>query len=235
MKNSLYYKFKPVAFPVGIIVIVLILAFFAGNLILQKLGTIRSEIARLETSNGLLSIRLKTLEDVPVEINDSIQLVSRALPPDTPAILITKQIRDIAIENEIIIEEMRIVRSTVLIEDDDSVTETDLNFDITGTLEKVNSLVDSLKSITPLVNMLSLDLEQNVQDNTVKASIVMKSFSSELPKTLPSITEPISELSEEEINTLDELKTFRQPEIGSQTIIPVATDSGRTNPFALNL
>ena len=236
MKNSTFYKFKPVALPIGIIAVVIVLAFVAGNIIIQRIGSIRSEISRLESSNNLLNTRLKTLQEIPVEITESIQIVSRALPPENPAILIAKQIRDIALENDLVIQKMNITRNSAAVsESPDDIANIEINFDATGTLAEIGILIDSLKNISPIVNLSSVELQRKLQDNTVDATLFLTAFSSGFPETLPSITEPISELSQGEMATLEELKVFRQPALGDSQITPVAPDAGRPSPFLLDL
>ncbi|KKS77640.1 MAG: hypothetical protein UV51_C0005G0050 [Candidatus Woesebacteria bacterium GW2011_GWC1_42_9] len=79
-----------------------------------------------------------------------------------------------------------------------------------------------------MINISSVDMSTNAE--VVSAQIVLSSFWSPLPEKLPSITEAISSLSDEELAVLNTLSTFTTPLGGAAGELIAAP--ARENPFS---
>jgi len=229
MKRSAFSKYKPIALPVGAIIAVVVLALLSGNFLMGRINSIRAEMRRLESSNSVLAQRADTLQSVPFEITDSVTLASQALPPDTPAILATQQLKLLASEFEVSLE--RFTVTTRKGRDGEELMSSDINFEVSGEFQNLWNFLNSFGDLVPIINIGSIAVSSS---QTVATAVVrLQAFSAPFPETLPSITEPIVDLSSAERDTLEFISSFRQPVVRS--IPPAPPDQNRVNPFQLNI
>ena len=91
-------------------------------------------------------------------------------------------------------------------------------------------MLEFLKSIDTIAPITLVDkIKINEVGGTTRAEVSVKSFFAALPTKLPSLTEPLRDLTEAERETLSKISALTQPPF---TDIPPSQGEGKIDPFA---
>ena len=227
MKSSVASKYKPLFVPLAGIAVLVVLVLVLGNFFFENISNFRSEIRKIEASNLILDERLNTLQSVAEELSRSTEIVNFALPEDSPGVLVALQIRSLARDKEVLLEDFTIRKTSLTI--NETIETSDIEFEASGEFTAVTSLVEELSGLLPLVNLQSVNVEDDFTGG-VTASVRLSTYSAPLPETLPSLTESINGLTAAEEETLEQLSFFNRPNVPSN--IPASTGSGELILFS---
>ena len=78
-----------------------------------------------------------------------------------------------------------------------------------GELENILSFFDSLRSFLPLTEVNEVSF--SAAEDSVSTEAKITSFFAPFPESLPSLTSPIADLTQEEKEILERFATFAQP------------------------
>lgn len=227
MKHSSFQKLKPILIPLvanGILVLVLL---FVGSFVFNTSGELRESMNEQKSENEMLSSRLRTLQDTTEVVDTATQNVAIALPPSNSSTLIISQIRRLAEENELVINDL----SLFVQESDSSMEELNrvsIELRTTGDYDSIASFINGIERVSPIIN---LDSSEIVEDNnSITAEIRFISYYAPYPETLPSIREPITGLSAAQEETLNEVQSLEIP-LFNDNLTPQSPREESSNPF----
>jgi hypothetical protein len=119
------------------------------------------------------------------------------------------------------------VKSGAEVKDESGLSRVDITFDSRGTKESVMAFLKDTKNLAPIVKLNKIKISQALGETLATVSVM--AFWSELPKTIPSVTEGISDLTPAERATLTEIGGLIQPIF---TELP-AIEGGKEDPFGI--
>lgn len=214
----------------GLVIIAsLFLTIFSFNYHWGIVSETRSNISIESKQQVVLEERLSTLRTVQVEVENSSNIVTSALPQNNPAILIISNLKSLASENEVLIEDLRINSASGGIWSEDLNTAI-VSVTVSGNYEGILEFIDKLQTISPIVNLSSLSLSQG-NSGELSIDVSLYGFYSDLPKELPAIDTPLAGLSDTEKGIISVLKDNLRPTL--QSGVFSNEEKGRENPFEL--
>jgi len=218
---------KVLSVPLVTILVTIILFVTAINVfgpkIPAKLTEIRGTQATIQNLNNRINV-LRTFDaDVSRDRSDVTYLV---LPDINPAGVALAQVKRLLVANGLTafsdVEFSGGAPSTGGIES------VEIKFSFSSdTIQKVASFLRALEKTAPLITVTDIDLSNDSEG--IGVSVLALIYWSELPKTLPDLTMPVSGLTTEERATLDKVLGFGLPDFAQN--IPNAPATERVNPF----
>ena len=112
------------------------------------------------------------------------------------------------------------------IKDPNGFSRVDITFDALGVRPQIMAFAESISMIAPLTLLDKIKI--NESGGGVRANIQVKSYWSELPKSLPSTTDQLSTLTNDEKNLIVEIAKLNQPLFIE---LPASVGSGKSEPF----
>lgn len=188
--------------------VILILLFVVGiRSGITQILALRTKVEELKVEENTLSQKLSFLETSKDSALTLADLSVIAIPPDNPALIIISQVKKLAGEKGVIIEN---IKSTQTVQEEGSeLGNVELELSVNGPITNLMELLKSFKSVTPIISVSSVKLNQG--DTIADAKVLIYGYFSPFPETLPSITSPLNELTAEEKDILAKLSSYSQP------------------------
>ncbi|KKR30701.1 hypothetical protein A2715_01635 [Candidatus Woesebacteria bacterium RIFCSPHIGHO2_01_FULL_39_32] len=177
-------------------------------------------------SEATLNEKLNILREVRVGVLDQADATLIALPTENPAALIVSNLRTSASEKAIVIKELKIVG---LGEDEDI---KNMEIKVSTENQEFPSYVSFLKDLVnsaPIQSVKSLNVQKHsVGENLFSGELEINIFWANLPVTLPELTVPIQELTDDQKLVLAKMQSLKKPVF---TNLTPSTPKDRPNPF----
>ena len=221
-------QIKPFLVPVALLVISLTLGIGGGLFLLGRITGINTQLSSLNSEQPSLNNKLSTLQNLGDKVVADSSLALFALPTDNVIAISLSQIRELISENNLNLISLSANPSSSITSDLNSSV---IEFKVGGEYQSFKTFVKSIENLMPLVNISGLSVS-NGTSGSFEMSASLDTFWASLPQNLPSVTEPIESLTDDEINVLDQLSSFTKPKfinLEPQT----ASDLGRIDPFKL--
>jgi hypothetical protein len=207
------------------LVIVIILFILVGKFGISQVSNLRLKINEAKKTQSLLTEKLDLLRSISVISPDSADLVVFALPKSNPTLQVMSQIEILASENSVTLTEMR---SSSANSDSDRLSVT-TSFNITGTRDTIVAFIKGIDGIAPLTFVEKMSLTENAGLNVAEVSV--KTYYAPLPKTIPTVTQSIADLSPSEMDLFNQISQLSQPLVGEVTTI--STEGNNLDPFGI--
>jgi len=229
--KSITQKQKPLIVPSLILVFLTIALLVTLVFFIRKIVNSRSQLASLRSELELLEDRYTTLENTKPDLSSSeANQVALALPSSNSSLLVISQIRRLASDNNIIVDNLGL---SVNPPDPLAMQSANISFSATGPYSDLKNFLEKLASSLPLVNLSSLKL--NSKTDLADAKISLATFWSSYPETLPSLTQPIANLTSSERELLSKISAYEKPQIEDVDSLTPSEKSDRQDPFSLNI
>jgi len=224
MRSSILIKTLGIPALLGIIVILMYI--FAGQFIYQKVTGVRDqqELSKQEEQN--LRLKLAVLNDTQNTVAGFSEDVVIALPQSNPTLVAFSQIKNIALQNQILLSNMNVGAEIV----DAGVSKVIMSFDADGNTAALIAFLRALESIAPINKLEKLKVTASAE--AARASVSIGFFWSALPKQITTVGEGVTTLTADEQATLQTLAGLTQPEF-SENVEAVPATEGRADPFTL--
>lgn len=218
--NNLNSEIKFLIKPVSIL---LTLSILIISTILIGINQYSSVTSKIEDSKNVqlgLNKKLGTLQSIPDALSGDTTFLDVALPHKTAVLYGTSQIKLQSTKNNLVVSNIKTGAAT---EESGTILKTPISFDVEGDESSIYDFFQSFKKVLPLMNISRVKVSKS--GSATRASALLNVYSADLPKTIPSISSSVNELTAEEIKTLKDisqytLPTFIEPEV--QTITPKA-------------
>jgi hypothetical protein len=205
-------------------VVVLILFVTLLNVGISKIRLQLSELNSARQSEEALSTKLSKLKDGTQMALENTNKLVVALPQKNPVMVMISQIKRIAIEKNITVGKFEIsgLRS-----------ENNLNsIELQAQLEApdINSLMEYMKELPKMAPVSSVFGVKIVSspENKFEGDLELTVYWSDFPSTIPAVREPVTSLSQSELNALEVISNLREPEY---QILEPSTQGDRLEPF----
>jgi hypothetical protein len=203
--------------------IVIILFIYAGNYSFSKAVDLKSKIKSAQKSETILAQKLNVLQTISATAESGARIASLAVPATNPSLSTTSQLRNLAGVNGIIISA---IKSSIGSAGTSGLNQTTVSFNVDGPRAQVFRFLSDIGKIAPISLVDKIRITENA--GVVMAEISVKSFWADFPKTIPSLTTPISDLTSAEKETLTKILGLTQPSFAE---VVSSQASINPNPF----
>lgn len=217
-------KMRVMLLPLALLLAMITLSIIVFKVGVAKISTQRAELQKATKNETILTQKqqvLQTLEDNILSYTDTVII---AMPDKNPSLMALSQLKTLAERNAISLSEIKVGSKT---SDKSGIFKTTILFEVEGALFQVLDYLISTKSFAPLSVVNRVNITQ--AGGVIRASVSLTVFWVPLPTKLPAISEPVTELSANEINLITELSSLEQPLF---TQISPAAPSARIDPFS---
>lgn len=214
-----------ILFPILIIIGGLFLfIFIAPGSYAQIVTRIESYKKDKETYDTLQK-KLTVLQTTSPSVLDKTTQAVGVMPEKNPVLSFISQMKNIAIEKNITISS---IKSNNISDTEGENNRLELEVSMEGeSYDAINELVLALATRAPI---MTVDEVQMVDQETSKSARMKASlYWSNLPETLPPVTDALPAFSPDELTTLDRISTYTLPEFS--TLSPGVNTAPRENPF----
>lgn len=224
-------KQKPLIIPSVIltflaVAFLIFLIFFIG-----KIVDSRSQLMSLRSEHKLLEDRFATLENTKPDLSSSeANQVALALPPSNSSLLVISQIRRLALDNNVAVDNLGL---SVNPPDALNMQSASITFTVQGQYPDIKIFQDKLTLSLPLVNLSDLKIDANT--DSAEAKVKLTTYWSAYPKALPSLTQPIATLTSSEQELLSKISSYEKPQIDDVDSLTPSQKSDRQDPFSLQI
>jgi len=210
----------PVISAIGLIIVALIV----GQIGYGKISEQNSQIKSLKSDITKLTTKESVLQKVEENVENQVDSVTMALPDSNPAIIVVSQLRGLAGEWMMLLDNITVSGESK----DKQMNAATVNFDVDGDLTMMLSFMTRLETLSPIVKIQTLKI--STSDEIARATASVRSYWSEYPTKLPAISEPVNELTEKQIGLMNQILQLKIPQF--YTITP-SSPVERADPFNL--
>lgn len=214
---------KQIIKSVAPLVVVILLSFFVGKFGIAQITDLREKISTAKKTESILSQKLNILQSVAVVAAGGSSQVLAALPKSNPTIMQQSQIKSIAASNLLVINSLKSVGASSNPDLPSVATVVELE----GPKDGIIAFIRAMDTIAPITTVDKVSFSDT--GNSVNAEVGLRTYYAPLPKTIPTVTQPVVDLTSSEKALITELASLTQPSFSD---ITVATQSAiNPNPF----
>lgn len=206
------------------LLVVIILFVLVGQFGFGKISDIRNQIANAKTDQEILMQKLDILRGIESNGQESSNLVVAALPDSNPSLLVVSQIKLLAGKEGLTVSRLKAGTPAV---GTSGLSSVNISFNVVGSRSQVESFIKGINLIAPITIVDKVKITES-SPGTSLGIVSLKSFWSPFPTKIPAVSQPLTDLTPAEKQTLQQLRTLSQP-IFSQ--IP-AGQGGKSDPFS---
>lgn len=228
LDNSFFKNHKFLIIPIFSILATLSLTIFViipNVAILKEVGSKEDE---LKQKNDFYKQKTEILQKIDQTnykgyINTSLQAMPQ--DPDVPGAL--NQILFLLTSNNLQLDGINFGLATETVTPNTSAFH--IEVDVSGEATQVKNFIAGTKKIPRLMKVVKLDVS-SLGESRIASTITLAVFYQILPQTIGGIDQPISELTEEDLATISNIKSLSKQLPPSQTQ-PVNLPKGKQDPF----
>lgn len=211
------------------LIIIVASIFLVVSLFNTTYPKIRSELDKYNNDRKTISLldqHLSILKEFKAGVlDDRSDITYMVLPDKNPGAFAFSQLKLLAVENKLRVKDIKFAASSGV---DESVNKANIsyNFEADNINTTLKFLTD-LQNVAPLMTPDGVDI--SIKNGSVDVKLNTVVYWKSLPKSLPSLTEPIKDLTTEEENLIAKIYRFRLPQFSTLAPEPLRPD--RLNPF----
>lgn len=221
-KDSIPPNIRAFMLPVGLLFVLIVLFIFSFKIGLERIKTQRDTLNKAQSDEKILTDKESLLRQFEIEVGSTADTTATALPDKNPALSILSQLKAFAATRGIILANAKIGQEVT----GQDVSRVDITFDADGDFTQVMDFLNSLENVAPIIFIGKTKITQIA--GISRATTTIRGFWAPLPSKLPSLTEPIKDLTSAERELLQKVTSLSQPAF--LEIVP-AEASGRIDPF----
>ena len=223
MKKSLIPpNIQILIYPSLILTALAILSFVVINFGLAQISKQSQAVSEAKVNEKILAEKEATLTEISATVAKEAASVSLALPEENPALAILSQLKLLALSKTIVLSNIKVGVGS----QEENLLRVNISFNANGQDINVLDFLSSIKNISPITTIEKIKMSQ--VSGVLSADTNVRGYWSLLPKTLPKVTEPVTNLSEPERNLLEKVMALTPP---SFTQVTPSAPSIRDNPF----
>ncbi|MCH7641469.1 hypothetical protein IID22_04705 [Patescibacteria group bacterium] len=214
---------RTLAVPVFVVVVLLILAFVIGQTGIRQITSKIKELGESRKVENKLEARATVLERVEGVVLGQADVSIIALPEKNPSLLMLTQLSTQAEKHSLTLLGKKTRAGAPA---GKGITSGEISFSLKGDLKEIIEFLKDIKTLAPLSSIDEVSVKLEGGEATV--GILLSIYWSSFPTELPPITQPITELKQEEQAILDRISVLQKPEF--ITLTP-SSPSEREDPF----
>ena len=202
------------------ILVVIILFIVVGKFGVPKVLDVRSEIKSAQNTEKTLTQKISTLQTLSSSVAPKAGVVSSALPDTNPSLAVTSQLKSLALSQGVVLTGMKAGSGVTSGTD---LHEINVAFTLYGARQQISNFLGETAKIAPITTIRKINITGS--GGGVSADINAVSYWADLPKTIPSVTEPITELTQADNQILNNISNLTQP-----SFMEITPSEGDINP-----
>lgn len=186
--------------------IAIILFLVVGKFGFSKVVEVRSKITAAQKIEKTLTEKLNILQALSGDTLLKSGSVTTAVPDTNPSLATISQLRMVAATGGVIITGIKSSLGTL---DPGGLNEAIITFSLEGTKSQIFAFLAELANLSPIT--IADKIKFSELGGVMKADLSVKSYWASFPKTIPSVTSPITDLTVSEKTLLAKVSSLSQP------------------------
>jgi hypothetical protein len=209
------------------LVVSVLLFIVTGIFGISKISETISLVKSAGNDQAALTQKLNLLETLSKSAAIGINSVTSALPSEDSTLTAITQLQVLAVANGVVLSK---INSTGVQGDALGLNESTISFDLDGPMPQINSFLAGTQNVAPILVLDSAIIKQ--KDSAMSAKVTVRSFWSPLPKTIPAVNQPITDLSDADKEVLAKVTNLTQPTFVTAGSVSTGSAQGTNpNPF----
>ena len=188
------------------LLIALVLFLVVGKFGYSKVVEVRSKIAESQKIEKTLTQKLNLLQALAIDTLQKSGYATSAVPDANPSLSTISQLKMLAATNGVIISG---IKSNLGTTDAGGLNESVVSFSLEGPKSQIFAFLTGLASFSPIT--IADRVKFSELAGVMKADLSVKSYWASFPKTIPSVTAPITDLTADEKARLAKVSALTQP------------------------
>lgn len=227
-KETLKQDLDTFVVPIVSFIVLIILSVVVTNIGYGKISEQKTQIEETTKKESVLRQKVQTLQSIDVNVIAHTDDVVFAIPDFDSGPVVLSQIKTVAQERNIAVDNISVSQSS---KEQTDLHNVNVRLSVTGEITNILEFVKSLQNIAPIYNVLSVTISAREAvagsvGSTISADISGESYWAAFPKTIPDSAQ--SGLTVEQNETLQKIAALRKPLL---TQAPPSEPTDRTNPF----
>lgn len=216
---------KIILLPLLSLVALLLLFVFSVKTGISKIQVLQNNINSQKGVENTLRQKEELLKSVEESVSDQTATVNSALPGKNPVLATMYQVRSLGLDGLVQLSGTKAGMAGSRKES--SLEAIGMTFTVQGQVGDVLKSINKLKLITPLTAIDKVEFQ--IDGYNASANVSISSYWSPLPDKIPSLTQPVGDITQEEKDILSSLLSLTQPPFGDGLLPQEAAE--RDNPF----
>ncbi|MBX4205773.1 hypothetical protein KW795_01105 [Candidatus Microgenomates bacterium] len=218
-------KYKILLIPLGAIIILVLVYFFAASYIIGRINTLNSTLTQTKADQVKLQSKLAILQDTQSNVDSFRDKLVFVLPGNNNALVALSQVKSLANSSNLVLSNISVHQS----ESKATSPKTTVSFDADGPLNSIFSFTSSLQTTDPITTIDKFKIANS--GSIVRGSFAVSFYWAAFPTKFPSVVDPAKELTKEEMDLLTKLSEFTTPVfVDNEGNVPTK-NTLRDNPF----
>ncbi len=202
-KSLIPASINTIVAPLFLLLALIILSALALKVGLSRLSLQSDQLSETSKDENVLKTKEGLLREVQTSVLSQADLTVSAVPPKNPVLAVVSQLKNLSLAGGITLSNMKAGSGS---KEQGGLSTVEISFDAEGTFASVLAFIRAISSFSPLTTVEKVSLTQTA--GAARATISLRSFWAAFPEKIPSLTEPISALSEEEKKTLSKIQSL---------------------------
>ena len=177
-----------------------LLILFVGRFAINQIISIRDQINNTKKTQSILISKLKPLESVSESATVGANIALSALPSSNPSLQVVTQLKILASQNQLVLNN---IKSSLGSSDTAGTPFLNTTFNLSGPKEQITMFIKGVESFAPITFVEKFSLAESAGAST--ATVTVRTYFVSLPTKIPTITQPITELTTLEKELLSQL------------------------------
>ena len=179
------------------LLIVIVLFILVGNFGISKVLGVRAQIQLANTSLKTLTQKLNLLQTLSSIVSSGAPLAATAVPDANPTLSVISQLKILALQQGVVISGIKSSGGTSAA---NGMNTASISFTADGAMIQVFSFLAATSKVAPLMVVDKIAMTEAL--GSTRADISVKTYWANLPKTIPSVDAPVTDLTTSEKETL---------------------------------
>ena len=206
------------------LIIVVILFIFVGPFGISKIVDLQDQIDAASKDKTILSQKLTLLQTVATTVSQESTKALSAMPDANTSLVAISQIKTVSSQDGVLVSG---IKAASPVDDPSGTSHVGISFQLAGDKNQILTFLKDIANIAPLTLVDKIKITS--AGTSEIANVTINSYWSSLPKTLPTLTTPINDLTAGEKKTLTTVDNLTQP---SFSVITPTDGVGKTDPFS---
>ena len=221
-KSFLGPNVNTIAMPFIYLAASVLLFVFVLRIGVSKISQQRKNIGEETGTQRILQQKESLLREVESDVSGFVDASSNAVPEKSPALAMVSQLKNLALVQGLVLTSFKIGSES----QSPGTSYVELTFGVDGTTPNVLGFMQSLTTVAPVSTVEKAKINTSV--GVVSANVSLRVYFAPFPTKLPPLTEPLTQLNDEEKSLLDTLSSLSLP-----AFVKLAPQEpgARANPF----
>lgn len=206
MKKGLFgANVSAILIPSVYLLVSIILFVFGAKMGIAKISEQSSSLNEARKTQGVLQQKESLLRQIETEISSQVDVLANVVPEKNPALIMISQLKNLALVSGVTITTFKIGAQN----DVGVVSFVELSYDADGALSSIIPFLNTVKTLAPISTIETAKINQ--QGGLASANVRIRVYFADYPTKLPSLTEAVNELTDEEEGLFDTLSGLTLP------------------------